>query len=169
MQAGIVSDVAPTLDDRPAATMLIGALIDGMQRTVAIHHYCDSTSASLLHTPTGPRHAPNNVANKDRARTVASPSATMSEDSAGSSTESGEEGGDGRSTPPGSAAEQSPEYHPWNSAAWQHPKGPGPSVQWRVRATVSTSRGSSSGVQAAGVSGSGEVQARPRAGSGGAG
>ena len=168
MQAGIVSDVAPTLDDRPAATMLNGALIDGMQRTVAIHHYCDSTSASLLHTPTGSRHAPNNVANKERARTVASPSATMSEDIAWSSTESGEEGGDGRSTPPGKAAEESPEYL-WNLGAWQHPKGPGPSVQWRVRATVSTSRSSSSGVQAAGVSGSGEVQARPRAGSGGAG
>ena len=46
------------------------------------------------------------------------------------------------------------------------PQGPG--VQGGSRAIVSTSRGSSSGVQAAGVRGSGEVQARPRAGSGGA-
>ena len=38
----------------------------------------------------------------------------------------------------------------------------GPDVQWSTRATVSTSRGS--GGQAAGVSESGEVQARPRAG-----
>ena len=38
-----------------------------------------------------------------------------------------------------------------------------------TRATVSTSRGTSCGVQAAGVSGSGKAQARPRAGSGGAG
>ena len=47
------------------------------------------------------------------------------------------------------------------------PQGPG--VQWCTRAIVSTSRGSSSGGQGAGVSGSGEVHARPRAGSGGVG
>ena len=100
LQEGIASDVAPTLDDRPTATMLDGALMGGMQHTVAIHQYCDSTPASMLQTPAVPLHAPNNVANKKRARTVASPSATMLADSAGSSTESGEEGGDGRSTPP---------------------------------------------------------------------
>ena len=46
------------------------------------------------------------------------------------------------------------------------PQGPG--VQLRTRATVSISRGSACGVRAAGASGSGEAQAHPRAGSGGA-
>ena len=100
LQAGIVSDVAPTFDDRTAAAMLNGTLMGGMQHTAAIHQYCDSTPASMLQTPAVPLHAPNNVVNKKRARTVASPSATMLADNAGSSTESGEEGGDGRSTPP---------------------------------------------------------------------
>ena len=44
------------------------------------------------------------------------------------------------------------------------PEGSRSGIQWRTRATVSTSRGSSSGVQAAGVSESGEVQALPCAG-----
>ena len=56
----------------------------------------------------------------------------------------------------------------WNSAEEPHPKGPG--VQWRTRATVSISEGSTrdGGVEAAGASGSGKAQARLRAGSGGA-
>ena len=54
----------------------------------------------------------------------------------------------------------------WNSAEEPHPKGPG--VQWRTRATVSISEGSTrdGGVEAAGASGSGKAQARLRAGSG---
>ena len=99
LQAGIASVVAPTVDYRPAAAMLYGTRMDGIQHAFSMHQTCDITPGSLVQMPTGPHHAPNNVANLQRARTVAAPSATMSADSAGSSTESGEEGGDGRSTP----------------------------------------------------------------------
>ena len=48
------------------------------------------------------------------------------------------------------------------------PQGPGPGVQWRTRATVSTRERSKRGVEAAGASGSGKAQARLRPWSGGA-
>ena len=65
----------------------------------------------------------------------------------------------------GSAAEEWLAYL-WSSAEEPHPKGPG--VQWRTRATVSISEGSTRGVEAGGLSGSGKAQAHLRAGSGGA-
>ena len=55
----------------------------------------------------------------------------------------------------------------WNSADGQHPKEQG--VQWSTCTTVSISGSSACGVQAAGTSGCGMVQARPRAGCGRAG